>query len=452
MALRHKISRLAMAAALTAGVVTLSVSAPAVAAQKSAKIEFSKGFSQAAAELDKSLSTASSNPAVTAANAKAKAAKTPAEKAAAAAEVDSALGGAKAKLDASAAAATTPGDKLKLGEMTLNYGTLTADPAIQHKGLVGMLDSGLMEPAKVGQIQYHAGISAYQAADYASAATYLKMAKDSGYNDGQGLLDQVLADSYKRTGNSAAAMQMVQQEIASAKANGTTPSETSIRSALQAAYDAKQLGAATELAAMLGQYYPSPTSWNSSISVVRALTSLPGQDNLDLMRLMARTNSMTNKRDYIEYVENADPRRLPGETIKILDAGVAAGKLTPAEVAESKQMASSRLAADKASLPGLAKSGTAASSTAAASMGAGDALLSYGESAEAEAVYKAALTKSGVDKDRALVRMGIAQLDQGKTAEAKSTFAQVGGTRAPTAKLWTAYIDSKSAPATAAAQ
>jgi hypothetical protein len=441
MARKYLISRAALALALATG-MTGFVAVPAAQAakkDKAPKIEFSKEFAAAAAELDKTLTSAKENPAVTAASEKARAAQSDADRAAAAAQVDAALGGAKAKLAALEPVATTSGDKVKLGEMTRNFGVLTADPVMQNRGLKLMMASGAVQPETMPQIQYMTGITAYQTGDYAGAAQYLKMAKDSGYVDQQGLLDRVLADSYKRSGNTGAALQVAQQEIEAAKAAGTKPSETALRTALQAAYDAKQAGPATDLAAMLASDYPSPSSWASSIAVVRAMSRLPGQENLDLMRLMMRTNSMNDKRDYLEYIENVDPRRFPGEALKVINAGVASGKLSAGEVAEAKQVASGRISSDKASLNGATPSGNANTVTAT-----GDAFLSYDMPAKAEEFYTAALGKSGVETDKATLRLGIAQADQGKYAAAKQTFAKVGGTRAPIAKMWTAYVDSKS--------
>ncbi|PEQ11257.1 hypothetical protein B2G71_18405 [Novosphingobium sp. PC22D] len=447
MARKYLISRVALAVALSTGMAaTVAVPTASAAKKDSApKIEFSKEFSQAAIELDKTLSEAKSNPAVTAASDKARAAKTDAERAAAAAEVDAALGGAKAKLAEIEAVTTTSGDKVKLGEMMRTYGVLTADPALQNKGLKLMIDSGALQPDSLPQIYYLTGISSYQMADYAGAAQYLKQAKDAGYSDQQGLLDRVLADAYKRTGNTDAALQVAQQEIEAARAAGTKPSEGALRAALQAAYDAKQTSTAVDLAAELGKDYPTPSSWGAAINVVRSLAQLPSNENLDLMRLMARTNSMADKRDYLEYIENVDPRRFPGEALKIIDRGIAAGKLTPGEVAEAKQMAGGRVTADKASLEGSSTSGSANSVTAT-----GDAFLSYDMPAKAEEFYAAALTKPGVEKDRATLRLGIAQVDQGKYAEAQQTFAKVGGNRVPVAKLWSAYAASKGGSTAAA--
>ena len=58
-------------------------------------------------------------------------------------------------------------------------------------------------------------------------------------------------------------------------------------------------------------------------------------------------------------------------------------------------------------------------------------------------MFALALQKGGIDRDQTLTRLGIAQVRQGKNAEAKSTFAQVSGTRAAVAGLWSAYADSR---------
>ena len=58
---------------------------------------------------------------------------------------------------------------------------------------------------------------------------------------------------------------------------------------------------------------------------------------------------------------------------------------------------------------------------------------------DAEQFYTLALAKPGVDTGRVLTRLGIAQADQGKYAEAQATFAKVQGPRQPIAQLWALY-------------
>ena len=84
-------------------------------------------------------------------------------------------------------------------------------------------------------------------------------------------------------------------------------------------------------------------------------------------------------------------------------------------------------------------------------MATGDAFLNYGELSKAEEFYTSALNMPEADMAKALTRLGIAQLYQGKTAEAKSTFAQVQGSREPIAALWIAYANSLTTPTSAVA-
>lgn len=459
MARKVLISRIALAIISAGAIGTAVLPLPVLAKEKAPKIEFSPAFSKAAMDIDKTISSAKNNPAITAASAKARAATDPSAKAAARAELDAAFGGVRGKLDGVSSVATTSGDKLKLGEMKRIVGVLYDDPALQHQGLLLMLESGALQPAALGQVQFLTGVTAYQGGDYTTAARYLQQSYDGGYRDEQGMIERILADTYKRTNNTAAAAQLTTQSLAAAKAAGQRPSETALRAALQAAYDAKQGPQSFELSTDLVKYYPTPASWNTSILVVRALGQLQSQDNLDLMRLMARTGSMTQRSDYVEYIQNADPRRLPGETLKIVDAGIASGKLTAGDafVAEARQIANGRLSTDRASLAGLERDARAGSASGATVSGAADAFLSYDQPAKAEELYKIALGKPGIDQARVQTRLGIAQTDAGKYAEAQATFAKVAtGPRAPMAKLWSAYAASKTgattAPAPAAAQ
>jgi hypothetical protein len=57
------------------------------------------------------------------------------------------------------------------------------------------------------------------------------------------------------------------------------------------------------------------------------------------------------------------------------------------------------------------------------------------------------MTKPGVDADRVLTRLGIAQYDLGKYADALGNFAKVGGARKQIARLWSLQATLKSKPA-----
>ncbi len=439
MARKFLISRVALAVALSSG---LAVSVAPTAALAKAKKEEAKGGANyskefVAAFLPIQDADKASRAALTT---------TPNETTMAAATkaYNDALGGdAKAAFAKAEAVATTPDDKNILGDFMRFFAIISKDNDLKIHALKLRLDSGKVEADQIGAVNYDLGVTSYQNQDFAGAATYLKAAKDAGYQDPNNQLDLILADSYKRSGNSAAALEMVKADIAAATAAGRAPSETSLRAALQAAYDAKDLAASTEYSAMLAQDYPSPEVWYISASIVRQLAALPSNENLDLMRLMYETHAMKEKRDYLEYLENADPRAYPGEALKVMNEGIAKGALTSADLGTEKSDTEVRVKSDKASLPSQEADANKPGATVKTLMDAGDVFLSYDENAKAEGFYTRALGMPGVDANAAALRLGIAQVRQGKTDAAIASFAKVTGSRKPVAELWAAYAKSK---------
>lgn len=440
MARKFLVSRVALAVALSSGLAV--VAAPPAMAKKQEKApaaNFSEAFRKAGAPIEKAMTDATS---------KLPAGAAPEAYDAAKAQIDAALGGdGKAAFEAAVPTATTPDDKQTLGSLMRNYGILSKDLAVKQQGNMLLLESGKLPAESVGPVNFDAGVTAYQLKDWVNAAKYLKAAKDVGYKDPNGQLNLVLADSYKRSGNPDAVLQMAKEDIAAAQAKGVAPDETSLRNALQQSYSAKQLGTSTEYAAMLGQYYPQ--TWSVAIGVVGQLAALPREQDIDLMRLKYLTGAMADKRDYFLYLEDVDPRAYPGEALKIINDGIAKGKIAASEVADDKSNTSSRVAADKASLPSTADAAMKPGASVGAVTGAGDVFLSYDDPAKAETFYTKALGMPGVDANKVALRLGMVQALQGKYADAQASFAKVSGSRAPVAKMWNAYAKSKAAPAPA---
>ena len=299
MARKFLISRVALAVALSSG---LAISAmPGVAAAKAKKDEapkpeFSPEFVKAAGPLEKAMGEALKKIPAQGAGA--------ADMTAAKDAFDASVGGdGKAAFAAAEAVATTPDDKRTLGSWMRNYAIFGQDTPLRQKANVLMIDSGKLSAQEAGRINFDAGINAYNAKDYQGAIRFMTGAKAAGFADPDGNLDKVLDVSYRQTNNPAAALELARQNLAAAKASGTKPSETAIRTALQASLDGKQLAPSVDYAVMLSEEYPSQQSWNTAIAVVRALAPLQPQEYIDLMRLMDRTNSFTSNVDYGEFID-----------------------------------------------------------------------------------------------------------------------------------------------------
>ena len=450
-------TRSALGIALAFGVVAggAVVSTPAIAAKnKAPKLKFSKGFVAVAGPAQAAIEKAKGRSDVEAAKAQLNAALQSRDEqqiAAARAAVSAAIAPETAQLDQAFAAIENEDDRFLAGTLAVNLGSIAGDASLQRKGVKAMLASDKADPESVPRFNSIAGQLAYQAGDYAEAHKYLQLAVDAGFTENNS--EVLLAEAYIADNKTSQGLSVLKNALAARKASGSLAPEAWYRRGLATAYKAGMLDETADFGALLITDYPQPANVGVAVTILREVGDFASQETLDLMRLMARTNSYAEGRDYIEYIEAADPRRLPGEALDAIEAGLAAGKLDASNtsVADWRSQAKGRIAGDKASLASYESDARKASATEATVTGAADALLSYKEPAKAEELYMIALGKPGVDTARVLTRLGIAQVDQGKYGAAQETFGKVTGKRASIAKLWQAYAASKAAPAAAPA-
>jgi len=371
-------------------------------------------------------------------------------KAAAMAELKAAFAEAPAQLVAVEAAAKTPKDKFIAGQWGTTVAAVLGDNKIAQHAMQDIVDSGMAPPADAMTNQFKLGVSAYQNLDYGTAVKALTPVVAANYPDD--VAAEALALSYSSQNQPGEALNALKTAAQVRKAaGGVVPNQWLLR-ANQIAYKAKNPAWGNEWAVLTVTYAPTPSNWISSAQLLRIYNGYTGQEALDLARLLSRNGALAGdvkeaKQEYLDYISTADARRQPGEVLAVIDAGTQAGALSATDpaVADARTLASSRLAADKASLPGLYRDAHGAASSAAGVMGTGDAYLGYGDSAKAAELYKLALAKPGVDAPRAWTRLGIAQVDAGDYAGAQASFAKVEGTRKPLALFWTAYAQQKAA-------
>jgi tetratricopeptide (TPR) repeat protein len=331
------------------------------------------------------------------------------------------------------------------GQLELELGSIAMDSTLQRQGLLDMIASGKSNPADIGKFQFYLGNFAREAGDYPAAITALQAAIAAGYTDNQ--IDVLLADSYLKNKQVDLGLPALQHAIEVQKASGQPVPVSWYRSGVVAAYNARMVAPTLYFGAGLIQEEPTKQNWSLLIEVVQRVAQYPAADELDLLRLMGRTHSYAEKEDFLEYIQDADARRLPGEVLDVIAAGVASGMISANDpsIAEAKTIASARVTADRASLPSLERDARAPTASAATTKAAGDAALSYGQSADAVAMYQIALTKPGAETETILTRLGIAQIDTGDFTGAQATFAKVTGPRQPLAQLWSIYAAEKAA-------
>ncbi len=426
-------ARAAFAFALLGTVAGIVVAPVAVIAKEkeAPKPSYSKEFVAAAGPIQKTLTTAGA--------AKAKGTTD--------AEIKTMLAGAPAELEKTEAAVKTSQDRLAAGQFAVQLGGWIEDSKMRKRGIKNMIDSGLLEADKIPLFNFYLGNFSYAENDWPGAVDALTKAVQG--NVAENAAAEMLADAYAQQGKGAEALVALRQAVDLRKAAGSAVPAAWYKRAQVIAYKGKLGPQAIEWSILQVESEPTAINFLGAGQLVREFSTFGKEESLDLGRLFLRTGALDESpkvvsREFIEYIESADPRRLPGEVLKIAEMGVAKGALQANDmfVTDALSQSKGRIAADKASLPGLERDAKTAANGKTA-LAAGDAFLSYGDAAKAEEMYAVAIAKGGVDQDRTLTRLGIAQVDESKFAEAKVTFAKVAGIRAPLAKLWSAYAGMK---------
>lgn len=364
---------------------------------------------------------------------------------------------AKAAVPALIAATSSPNEKRAAGGALFNIGNKIGDEDMRLRGLELMMESGTLEPELAGQI----GFAAYQAysarndipaarkalesaiaANYSTTAT---MSDGSQKTIGKPEMQRMIADLYFNADQTQEGLAYVSQTIDGLKAAGEPVPEQLIRVGLAQAYENNLQPQSRQYVAMLAENYPSPSVWGDAVIITLNSGGYANADALDLLRLSRRLNSYNDTRVLAEYIELLDSRRYPGEVVSAIDEGFALSNVDKSDpfLIESRKEAAGRVAADRQGLSSLAADARKSGATLKTLVVAGDTFLSYDQPAEAEEFYTKALGMSGVETPVVLTRLGIAQFDQGKYAEANETFGKVEGARRDIANLWAIYAAQK---------
>jgi tetratricopeptide (TPR) repeat protein len=348
------------------------------------------------------------------------------------------------------AALTNADERSAAGNLLLVVGQNLRDPALQRQGIELMLASGKVAPESQGQYYYYVGNFALQLRDYAGGRTALRQALAAGYaptaaaNDPaldprtQILQSLFLEENFPELISTAG-------EFVTAAGAATQVPELWLSYGLQGAIETENAEAALRFSEPLVRYYPTARNIRNAVRVV---TSLGNVDNgpvlADAQRLLFAADALGDRRDFVAYIASIDSRLMANETLRVLERGVSSGLLPQGDdyYAAEFAVASERAPSERRDAPGMLADARS-SATGLEAYEAGELYLSLGDYAQAETLYAMALEKGSTDRNRDLTRLGIAQFQQGKTAEAQATFAQVQGDRAAVAALWSAFVASR---------
>ena len=152
---------------------------------------------------------------------------------------------------------------------------------------------------------------------------------------------------------------------------------------------------------------------------------------------MQAAGALTTPGDYSLFLEAAADQSNYNEAQAVVNAGVAAHVINPADSRFKGDIAALN-AKPKATAADL-ETATRMATSAKALLGIGDRYYGMGDFAHAADLYRQAKAK-GVDPDLANLHLGMALARSGDKAGATAAFNAVTGARADIAKFWLAYV------------
>ena len=190
------------------------------------------------------------------------------------------------------------------------------------------------------------------------------------------------------------------------------------------------------------RHYPTQTNWVNTLQVINALNEYEPDARVDLYRLMGQTNALTQRPEFVRYIEDLDPRVMANEVQDILASGVTAGVFTTDDpyYVEVKEIADTRASQDRNGIESIVCRWRI---RATLSMRWAQATCCIRwVTLPAQKACIARLLKRVRTPTWRNTRIGIAQAEQGNYAAAVDTFGMVDGARSAIARMWATYASS----------
>jgi tetratricopeptide (TPR) repeat protein len=350
---------------------------------------------------------------------------------------------AQAAMPAAIAAATSPGGRYAIGRFQLEIGLGTNNVAMQAQGLDSLIASGKVEAADLPTIYRNQGVLANNAGNKAKAEAAFAKVVELSPNDPEALIS--LAQVRNDLKKPAEAVELISRAIELKRGAGQKVDESWYKYALKLAFDGRSNPALREASQKLSRdltaAYPTKENWRDSVLIFRDTNNLDAAADLDVLRFMRASGSLAGERDWYDLVDGLYKAGNYAEAKAVLEDATAKRMIDPqkAAFAELVRLTDSRMAGDRASLT-AEESKAMAAGTGTMALKIGDALYGYGEHAKAIALYRAALTKGGVDTNLVNTRLAMALLASGNRAAAEAAFRGLTGPRQTLGAFWLSWL------------
>ncbi|MDR2214371.1 MAG: hypothetical protein LBE59_00830 [Nevskiaceae bacterium] len=315
------------------------------------------------------------------------------------------------------------------------------------QAMEAQLDSGFATPQEQATILKGLTAVAYQQKEYKKAADFGQRMIKAGSADADTYT--LIAQSYYLQNDFKNTATFMGNYVNDQIKRGQTPKEQSLQLIVDSYGKQDDNAQATNWLETMVRYYPKENYWNNLLYTMIRSDGNTDRHSLNIYRLMQDTKTLKQGSDYTEMAQIAIDQGTPGEAVTVIEQGLAANAFEDKATLDRNQRlldaAKKAADADKSGLTKLEAEAKAAA-TGDVDIALGGGFLSYGMNDKAEEAIARGIQK-GVAKnaDEAQILLGIAQLRQGKKAEAIKTFQGVKSTDATydrLAKLWTLHAQA----------
>jgi hypothetical protein len=362
--------------------------------------------------------------------------------------IENALKASDAAAAATALAAARPqmqgaDARYAFGSMQVRLGLLNKDQKMQLEGLDLMTSSGSSALTDAPSLLRNQLGLAFGLKDYARAEAAATRLIALTPNDANAIKDLGLVRIEQN--RVPEGLGLLDKAIGLRKAANQPVEENWYKFAFNTARKARMVPQAVKFSRDWLASYPSATNWRDTLTIYRSMTQPDRAMLVDIYRLLRAQKALNGESDYYVLANALQQTGYPGEVKSVLDEAFAAGiSQSKPEFADLRSNSNRQIGEDKASLPAQEKSALGAG-TGSAALKVADAYFGYGEYAKAATLYRAALTKGGVDANLVNTRLGMALALAGNKAEAEAAFKAVGGARADLAGYLLLWLQQRSA-------
>jgi tetratricopeptide (TPR) repeat protein len=339
-----------------------------------------------------------------------------------------------AKIAAADAVASTKEDRYLIGELQLKAALASKNNAEMTAAVDKIANSGYEAPAQLSKLYAALGGSLFNAKQLDQAAAAYQKAASLDPRNTDVLLN--LGETQFAQGRTPDAVATFQRAIQVDTGSGQKAPEAVYKRALSIAYDAK-LPSAEEIAREWVSAYPSADSWHNAIAVYRNMSHPDEEGTLDLLRLMQAAGALTSPGDYSLFLQAAADQANYNEAQAVVDAGIAAKVINPADARFRGDIAALKTKAK--ATPADLETATRTATSAMALLRIGDRYYGMGDFPKAADLYRQAKAK-GVDPNLAELHLGMALARTGDKAGATAALSGVTGPLADIAKFWLVYV------------